>query len=207
MPIHRARMLESPVNRNPPRPPRLHPNLFRPRRVSPNFKQVEVLPRENVPVSIQKSFPQLFRQRLQRLPVIQVVRINRIVFHPRAYEVVILRIVLLRPLESRRRLLVDPQRLHPRVPNVPRVRRPRHARKSSWNRAPVPRGQKLPLLQSEVRQLIYPDEQKLRALVLVNIILIPAVPKSRRRSIRPRNDVLGFVVAFVQIAWHSPPQL
>src|SRR5208337_3364672 len=141
VPVHRARMLESPVNRNPPRPPCLHPNLFRSRRVPPNLEKIEVLAGEKVPVPFQKRLAKLLRKRLERLAVIQVVRVNRIVGNPSAYEVVICRIVLLRPLESRRRRSVNPQRLDPSVADVAGVRGPGHARKGSRNRAAIAGGQ------------------------------------------------------------------
>src|SRR5271157_1553064 len=207
MPIHRAGMLEAPVNRNPTRPPGLHANLFRPGGVPPNLKEVEVLAGEKVPVPFQKRFPQLFRERLERLAVIQVVGVDRIVGNPRAYEVVVTRIVLFRPLESRRRRFVHPQRLDPSVADIARVRRARHARKRSWNGTAVAGGQELPLLQREMRQLVDSDEQKLRALILVNVILVAAVAEPRRRSVFPCNNVFRFVEGAVPRRRHIPPEL
>ncbi len=58
-----------------------------------------------------------------------------------------------------------------------------------------------------MRQLVDPDEQKLRALVLINVVLRRAVSKSRRRSIQPGHHVLPFVVGPVQLARHIPPEI
>src|SRR5277367_3962165 len=54
VPISRCGMLESPVNRNPTRPPRLPLNLFRAYRVPPQIEAVEILPREHFPISVEK---------------------------------------------------------------------------------------------------------------------------------------------------------
>src|SRR6202043_4032242 len=62
MPVHRAGMLEAPVDRNPPRPPRLKSQLFGAHGVAPELEDVEILPGENVPVAIEKRTPQMFRQ-------------------------------------------------------------------------------------------------------------------------------------------------
>ena len=160
VPIHRARMLKSPINRNPPRRPLLQPQTLRPRRVPPHLKQIEILPLQNRPIPFQKRPPQPVRQRRQCLLIIHVIRINRIVLNPRPHKLILVRIVKLRPLKSRRRHPVHPQRLHPRMPDIPRVRRPRHAATllpcspAYIRRAAIPRCQKLPLLQREMRQLI-----------------------------------------------------
>ena len=86
-------MLKSPVNRDPSRPPRLEPNVFRPRGVPAEIEHVKVLPRKNVPIAVEKCAPQMFRQRFQRPPVLRVVRVNRIVINARANEIVVARIV------------------------------------------------------------------------------------------------------------------
>ncbi len=73
--------------------------------------------------------------------------------------------------------------------------------------AAIAAGQKLPLLQREVRQLIHADEKIFRALIAVNIVLRVAVCEARRRTVQPRDDVLGFVIFFVQLARHVPPEI
>ena len=52
MPVSRRRMFESPVDRDPPRPPRFPFNLFRAPHMPAQIKAVEVLPRDHVPVAI-----------------------------------------------------------------------------------------------------------------------------------------------------------
>src|SRR5579859_5440860 len=131
MPVHRAGMLKSPVDRNPPRPPRFEPQLFGPRGVPTVIENIKVLSGENVPVALEKRFPQMLGQRLKGATVLRVLRVNRIIVEPRADEVVIPRVVEIRALESRGRLMIDPQRLHPGVADVSRVRRARHARAAS----------------------------------------------------------------------------
>jgi hypothetical protein len=59
MPISRGRMLESPVNRNPAWPPWLPLDLLRARRVSPQIEAVEILPRENFSIPIEKRTLQI----------------------------------------------------------------------------------------------------------------------------------------------------
>src|ERR1700704_4500661 len=85
------------------------------------------------------------------------------------------------------------------MPNVAGVTRPRHARKASRNRTAIARSQELPLLQRKVSQLVEPDEQELRTLIAINIVLVAAVTKARGRAITPSNDGLCFVVAPVQL--------
>ena len=68
--------------------------------------------------------------------------------------------------------------------------------------AAIAAGQKLPLLQREVRQLIDADEKIFRALIAVDIVFSVAVSKPRRRAVEPRDDVLRFVVLLVQLARH-----
>src|SRR5260370_2475917 len=101
------------------------------------------------------------------------------------------------------------------MPDVSRVRRAGHARRNSlpsvfhvginFRRAAVARSEELPLLQREVRELIDADEQKLRALVLINIVLVAAVAKARGRTVFPGNDMLRCVVTLVHRARHVPP--
>ena len=63
------------------------------------------------------------------------------------------------------------------------------------NRAAIAGREKLPLAQSEERQLIDADEQKFRALILVDVIFVAAVAEARGRAVLPRDDVLRLVVA------------
>ena len=55
VPIDGAGMLEAPVDRNPPRPPRLESQLFGARGVPAHVEQIEILPRENVPVAVPET--------------------------------------------------------------------------------------------------------------------------------------------------------
>src|SRR6266851_6817259 len=100
------------------------------------------------------------------------------------------------------------------MPYVARIRCPRHARHNSLPRVfsvgvdlcrtAVTRGEKLPLLQRKVRELVNADEQKLRALVLINIALVAAVAEARGRAIVPGDEVLRGVVTLVPRARHVP---
>jgi hypothetical protein len=58
-----------------------------------------------------------------------------------------------------------------------------------------------------MRQLIEPDEQKLRALILVDIVFVAAISKPGRRAVMPRDNVFRFVVAAVQRAWNIAPKV
>jgi hypothetical protein len=151
-------MLKSPINRNPSRPPRLPLDLFRSRRISRQVAAVEILPGKDIPIAVEKRALQIRRQSLQRLLIAPICRVNRVIEKPRRNEIVILYVVFLRTLHPRRRLLVDPQRLYPRVPDVPQVRRPGHAWKRPRHRTAIEARQKLPLPQSKQRQLINPDK-------------------------------------------------
>src|SRR5260370_29492347 len=109
----------------------------------------------------------MLRQCFESSAIFRVVGVNRIVVEPGANEIVVARIVQIRALESRRRLVIHPKRLDPSVADVSRVRRTRHARHDSLPRAfpvrvnlrwaAVARGEELPLLQSEMRELINSD--------------------------------------------------
>src|SRR5207245_8582308 len=104
----------------------------------------------------------------------------------------------------------------PGVADVAGVRRAGHARhdlfpfaraaRINFDRATVARSEKLPLLQSEVRQLIETNEQKLGALITIDVVLVAAVAKERCGTVLPGDDVLGLVVAFVQRARDAPPE-
>src|SRR5712691_12739676 len=202
MPIDRAGMLEAPVNRNPARPPGLEPELFRARGVAAILENVEILPGEDVPVAFEKRAAQMLRKRFQSAPVFGVVGVNRVIVEPRANEIVIARVVQFRPLEARRRKVINPQRLDPGVADVPRVRRAGHGAKAFRHGAAVARSEKLPLLQREMRQLVEADEQELRALVLVNVVLVAAVAEARGRTVFPSYEVFRFVVTLVKSARH-----
>src|SRR6266568_1690631 len=99
MPIDRAGMLEAPVNRNPTRPPGLEPQFFRARGVASILENVEILPGEDVPVTLEKRAAQMLRQRFQGAAVFGVVGVNRVVVEPRANEIEIPRVVQFRPLK------------------------------------------------------------------------------------------------------------
>src|SRR5713226_8148786 len=58
-----------------------------------------------------------------------------------------------------------------------------------------------------MRELIDSDKKKLRALILVDVILVAAVTEARGRSVFPGNDVLRGVVTFVPRARHVPPEV
>src|SRR5579863_3799329 len=62
MPVDRAGMLKTPVNRDPARPPGLEAQLLGAHGVAAELEDVEILPGENVPVAIQKRPAQMFRQ-------------------------------------------------------------------------------------------------------------------------------------------------
>src|SRR5947207_3717948 len=200
MPIHRTIMLKSPVNRNPTWQPRLQPQIFGTRSVAANFKYVKILPGENVPIPVQERAPQMFRQRFERAAIFCIVGVYRVVVQPRANEIVFLRIVIPGALESSGRSVIHPQSFYPGMTDVSRIRRAGHARKTSRHRATIARSQKLPLLQSEMRELIQPDEQKFRTLVLINVILVSAIAETRSRTVQPGHHMFCFVVIFVEAA-------
>src|SRR5260370_35041998 len=104
----------------------------------------------------------MLRQRFESSAVLRGVGVNRIVFDARANKFVVASVVQIGALETRRRSVIHPQRLYPSVPDVSRVRRPGHVAEAIWPGTAVARGQKLPLLQREVRQLINAEQQKSR---------------------------------------------
>src|SRR6267378_62095 len=103
--------------------------------------------------------------------------------------------------------MIDPQRFHPSVPDVAGIARAGHARETFRHRTAIARSEKLPLLQREMRQLIKPDEQKLRALILVNVIFVATVAKASGRAIEPGNYVLRFVVTLIELPRHVAPKI
>jgi hypothetical protein len=115
------------------------------------------------------------QQRFQRAAVVGVVGVDRVVGDVRANEVVLLGVVLFRAIEARWRNVIHPQHFHPGVADVSGIRGASHRRPASLHRAAIARGEKLPLLQREVRQLIDTDEQELRALILVDVVFATAV--------------------------------
>src|SRR6202030_2454000 len=100
------------------------------------------------------------------------------------------------------RRVIDPQGFHPGVADVAGIAGAGHARHTLWNGTTIARREKLPLLQREVRQLVEPDKQKLRALILVDVVFVAAVAESGGRAVVPGDDVLGFVVAAVERPRH-----
>ena len=202
MPIDRAGMLEAPVNGNPARPPRFQTKFFRARGVAADFKEVEILSGENVPVAIEKGAPEIFRQGLERAAIGSIVRKDRVVVDPRADKIVFAGIEQFWTLIAGGRNFIDPQRFYPGVADVSRIRRAGHVADAARHGAAIARGQELPLLEREMRQLIDADEQKFRALILVDIALIAAVAEARGRAVVPGDQVLRFVIRFVKLAWH-----
>jgi hypothetical protein len=93
------------------------------------------------------------------------------------------------------------------MPDVAGIAGPGHARNASGYRAAIARSEKLPLLQREVSELIEPDEQELRALILVDVIFVPAVAEASGRTVVPGDDVLGFVVALIHRARHIAAEI
>ena len=75
-----------------------------------------------------------------------------------------------------------------------------HARKRARHRTAIAAGKKLPLAQSEKRQLVNPDEKKFRALILVNVAFILAIAEARGRAVLPFDNVFRLVETFVQLA-------
>src|SRR2546427_9150926 len=131
MPVNGAGMLKSPVDGNPPRQPGVEPNFLRPRRVTPDIEDVEVLPGKDVSIAVEKRAPQVFRQGFERAAVLDVVGGNGVVIDARADEVVVARIVQIPTLEARRGLLIDPQRFDPGVTDVSGIRSGRHVAEAS----------------------------------------------------------------------------
>src|SRR5690242_20587085 len=195
-------MLEAPINRNPARPPRLEANLLGPRGVAAVIENIEILPRENVPIALEKRQSQIFGQRFEGAPIVGVVRINGIVINPRTNKVVVARIIQISALETRGRHFVHPQSLDPSVADVAGVRGSGHAAKSVRSGATVAGSKKLPLLESEMRQLVDADKDKFGALIAVDVVFVAAVAETCRRAVVPGDDALGFVVAAVKIVRH-----
>ena len=93
------------------------------------------------------------------------------VIEPRTNEIVVARVVQIGAIESGGRFMIYPERFHPGVADIARVGRAGHAGAASLHGTAIARSEKLPLLQREVRELIEPDEQELRALVLRYVLL------------------------------------
>src|SRR5690242_16551493 len=199
VPVHGAGMLKAPVNGNPARPPGFEANLFRPRGVASIIEIAEVLAGKNIPIAVEKGQTQVLGQSLELAPVVGVVGEDGVVFDARADEVVIARIVQIGALEARRRNFVDPQRFDPGVANIARVGGTGHAAEAVRHRTAITGGQKLPLLQGEVRQLVDADEDELGTLIAIDIVLVAAVAEARGRAVLPGNDALRFVVAAIRI--------
>ena len=193
-------MFESPVNRDPARPPRLPGNCLGADDVARVIEAVEILPGEDVPIAVEKRAPQMRRQRAQSFQIMLVTGVDRIVGDARGNEIVIGRIVLGGIFHARRGLLVNPQRFHPRVTDVAGIRRRGHARKRAGHGTSVAAGEELPLAQGEKRQLVHADEEKFGALILVDIVLVLAVAEARGRTVRPRDQMLRFLETLVQLA-------
>src|SRR5438445_9446398 len=103
-------MLKAPIDRNPPRPPGLKPQLLGANGMPAQLEDVEVLPGENVPVAFEKCAAQMLRQRLERAVIRRVVGVNRIVGKLGADEHVFVFVLLvkLRSVESCRGLMIYP---------------------------------------------------------------------------------------------------
>src|SRR5579885_3548526 len=206
MPVDGTGMLETPVNGDPARPPRLEADFLRTKGVAAILEDIEILAGENIPVPIEKGAAQMLRQRFERAAIGRIVCVNGIVAEPRANEIVLVRVVQLGPLESRRRV-VHPQGLDPGVADVAGIRRSGHARKRTRNRAAIARSEKLPLLQREVREFVNADEEKFGALIAIDVVFVAAKAEARGRAIAPGYDVLGFVVTLVRIARHIAAEI
>src|SRR5579863_1296195 len=201
VPINRGGMLESPVHGNPARPPFFGGNSFGANHAARRIEIREILPRENAPVAVEKRAPVKIRQLLQTFQVRRIVRVNWIVPDARGDERVIVRVVFAR-LHSRRGLLVDEKRFHPRVPDVSGIRRARHTRTRVAHRTAIAAGEKLPLAQREMRQLVNADEKEFARLILVNIIFALRIAEARGRAVVPGDRVLRFVERAIQLARH-----
>src|SRR5271165_3022856 len=111
-------MLEAPVDGDPARPPRLQTKFFRSRGVPANFKDVEVLSGENVPVAVEEGAAEMFRQGFESAAIVRVVSENGVVFEFSADEIVLAGVVKFRTIEACGRNFVDPQSLDPGVADV-----------------------------------------------------------------------------------------
>src|ERR1700733_11013581 len=130
-------MLESPINRNPSRPPWLPVYLLRANNMPRAIEPVEILPRENVPVAVEKCALQIRRQSAQRLQIILIARVNRIVRYARRNEIVIRCVEFFGMFHAGRGLFIDPQRLHPGMTDVSGVGSTSHARKRARHGTPI----------------------------------------------------------------------
>src|SRR6185437_9243287 len=90
VPIGRRRMLETPVNGYPARPPCLPCNRFGPHRVCSRIESVEILSGEDLPVALQESPSQMRGQRAQCFQVLPVAGVDRIVLHPRGDKLIVI---------------------------------------------------------------------------------------------------------------------
>ena len=177
------------------------------RRVPPHIEKIEILPGEDVPIAFEKRLPQMSRQRVQRLQIIRVVAIERIIGNGGANEGVIGGIILPRTVHPRRRPLIHPKRLHPGVPDIAGVCRRGHIGSRPRNRAAIAAGEKLPLAQREVRELVNTDKEKFRALVLVDVVFACGIAEASGRAIVPGDHVLRFVVTLIDVARHVPTKI
>src|SRR5579885_2345387 len=115
-PMYGSRMLESPVNRNPARCPRLNLKLFGPLRMLERIEDVEILPREDVPVALHVNLLHLRGQRIQLRPV--GLREMWIVRCQRRHKC---KLVLQGP-QLNGKVSVNPQLLHPCVTYSDKIR-------------------------------------------------------------------------------------
>ena len=65
----------------------------------------------------------------------------------------------------------------------------------------------MPLLEREVRQLIDANEEKLRALILIDIAFVAAVAEARGGTVAPGHQMFCFVVALVCDARNVAPEM
>ncbi len=82
---------------------------------------------------------------------------------------------------------------------------PRHSRKSDYRQASRERNRSRARRiapADRIPPLVEPDEQELRALILVNVIFVATVPEARRRTVNPRNNMLRFVVTLIETPGH-----
>ncbi len=134
------------------------------------------------------------RQRAQRLQIIFIAGVNRIVGDARGNEIVVGRIVLASgfsiPGAGCLSIHSDFTQAWPMLPGFVAAG---HARKRAGHGTAIAAGKKLPLAQGEKRQLVDADEKKFRALILVDVVFALAVAEARGRAVPPGDDVLRFV--------------
>src|SRR6202034_4869438 len=119
------------------------------------------------------------RQRSQTLKITFVGCINRIVRDARRNKIVIIRVEFFGMFHAGRGFFIDPQRLHPRMPDVTGVGSTSHAGKRARHGTPVTRREELPLAEGKEGKLVNSYEKKFGALILVNVRFALAISERR----------------------------